>query len=278
MFRRIAVHLDNGVDCRRRIDIALQMAKVHDAHLTGIFASYMLPGYFYDEGGLWARSMDIIKEINTKGRTATQEAFSQAAAQAGVAISWRQGDDTPADCLARHARYSDVVIVSQENGYDIEAATGNDFVAQTLLAAGRPVIVLPTVGKCETIGSRALYCWNRSREAARALADAAPMLRSAVALRALTLQDANTEDPERQAAYEDLAAYCASHGFPPLEPETRDARETGIGDAILDAAADFGADLIVMGAYGHSRARQWILGGATRSLLTAMTVPVLFSH
>ncbi|WP_116519824.1 universal stress protein [Achromobacter insuavis] len=278
MFRRIAVHLDNGVDCRRRIDIALKMAKAHDAHLTGIFASYMLPGYFYDEGGLWARSMDIIKEINTKGRAATQEAFSQAAAQAGVPISWRQGDDTPADCLVRHARYSDIVIVSQENGYDIEAATGNDFVPQALLAAGRPVIVLPTVGSFETIGRRVLYCWNRSREAARALADAAPMLRSALALRALTLQDANAEDPERQAAYEDLAAYCASHGFPPLEAETRDAREAGIGDAILDAAADFGADLIVMGAYGHSRARQWILGGATRSLLTAMTAPVLFSH
>lgn len=63
-----------------------------------------------------------------------------------------------------------------------------------------------------------------------------------------------------------------------MESETRDAREAGIGDAILDAAADFGADLIVMGAYGHSRARQWILGGATRSLLSAMTVPVLFSH
>ncbi|WP_238922604.1 universal stress protein [Achromobacter ruhlandii] len=244
MFRRIAVHLDNGVDCRRRIDIALRMAKAHDAHLTGIFASHMQPGYFYDEGGLWARSMEIIKEINTKGRAATQQAFSQAAAQAGVAISWRQGDDAPADCLARHARYSDVVIVSQENGYDIEAATGDDFVPQTLLAAGRPVIVLPTAGTFETIGIRALYCWN----------------------------------PERQAAYEDLAAYCASHGFPPLESETRDAREAGIGDAILDAAADFGADLIVMGAYGHSRARQWILGGATRSLLSAMTVPVLFSH
>ncbi|AKP90541.1 universal stress protein [Achromobacter ruhlandii] len=277
MFRRIAVHLDNGVDCRRRIDIALRMAKAHDAHLTGIFASHMQPGYFYDEGGLWARSMEIIKEINTKGRAATQQAFSQAAAQAGVAISWRQGDDTPADCLARHARYSDVVIVSQENGYDIEAATGDDFVPQTLLAAGRPVIVLPTAGTFETIGIRALYCWNRGREAARALADAAPMLRSAVALRVLTLQGAE-EDPERQAAYEDLAAYCASHGFPPLESETRDAREAGIGDAILDAAADFGADLIVMGAYGHSRARQWILGGATRSLLSAMTVPVLFSH
>ncbi|MGE8656810.1 MAG: universal stress protein [Achromobacter sp.] len=278
MFRRIAVHLDNGVDCRRRIDLALQMAKAHDAHLTGIFASYMLPGYFYDEGGLWARSMDIIKEINTKGRAAVQEAFSQAAAQAGVAVSWRQGDDTPADCVARHARYSDVVIVGQENVYDIEAATGNDFVAQTLLAAGRPVIVVPSVGKFETVGSRVLYCWNGSREAARALADAAPLLRSAVALRTLTLQDADAGNPARQAAYEDLAAYCASHGFAPLESETRDARAGDIGDVILDTAADFGADCIVMGAYGHSRARQWILGGATRSLLTAMTVPVLFSH
>ncbi|MFY2941927.1 universal stress protein [Achromobacter xylosoxidans] len=278
MFRRIAVHLDNGVDCQRRVDFALHMAKAHDAHLTGIFASYMLPGYFYDEGGLWARSMDIIKEINTKERAAVQQAFSLATAQAGVSSSWRQGDETPADCVAWHARYSDVVVIGQENAYDVEAATGNDFVAQTLLAAGRPVIVLPVSGTFRTVGSRVLYCWNGSREAARAIADAAPMLRSATALRALSLRNGAAADAGRQAAFEDLAAYCASHGFPELESEIRDAREAEIGDAILSAAADFGADLIVMGAYGHSRTRQWILGGATRSLLAAMTVPVLFSH
>ena len=138
MFRRIAVHLDNGIDCRRRVEFALQMARPHDAHLTGIFASYMLPRYFYDEGGMWVRALDLVKELNTKGRMAVQAAFSEATAQAGVAASWRQGEDMPAECVVRHARHSDVLILGQENAGDVEAATGNDFVEQVLLSAGRP--------------------------------------------------------------------------------------------------------------------------------------------
>ena len=114
MFRRIAVHLDNGIDCRRRVEFALQMARPHDAHLTGIFASYMLPRYFYDEGGMWVRALDLVKELNTKGRMAVQAAFSEATAQAGVAASWRQGEDMPAECVVRHARHSDVLILPGE--------------------------------------------------------------------------------------------------------------------------------------------------------------------
>ncbi len=278
MFRRIAVHLDHGVDCQRRIDFCLRVAKAHDAHLTGIFASYVMPGYFFDEAGLWARSMEKAIAIDTQGRAALQTAFSQAAGDVGVAVSWRQGDGSPAQCVARHARYSDVLVVGQENPYDLEAATGNEFVEQTLLDVGRPVIVLPTAGTFERLGTRVLYGWNGGREAARAIADAAPLLRNASALRVLALDASGSVKGGDAAPFEDLAAYCACHGFPRAELETRSTADIDIGDAILSAAADFGADLIVMGAYGHSRMRQLIMGGATRSLLKAMTVPVLFSH
>ena len=140
MFRRIAVHLDHGADCQRRIDFCLRVAKAHDAHLTGIYASYVAPGYFYDEAGLWVRSMDKAVQINEKARSALQKSFSQAAEDAGVAASWRQGEaGTPAECAARHARCSDMLVVGQANPQDPEAATGNDFVEQVLLSAGRPV-------------------------------------------------------------------------------------------------------------------------------------------
>ena len=278
MFRRIAVHLDHGVDCQRRIDFSLRIAKAHDAHLTGIFSSYVMPGYFFDEAGLWARSMEKAIEIDTRSRAAVQAAFSQAARDAGVAASWRQGDGSPSQCVSRHARYSDVLVLGQENPYDLEAATGNDFVAQTLLDAGRPVIVLPTVGTFDTLGMRVLYCWNRGREAARAIADAAALLRNASALRVLTLDEQADARGDAEVPFEDLAAYCACHGFPLPEHEARTTDDVDLGDAILSAAAEFDADLIVMGAYGHSRMRQLIMGGATRSLLKAMTLPVLFSH
>ena len=177
---------------------------------------------------------------------AVQAAFSEATAQAGVAASWRQGEDMPAECVVRHARHSDVLILGQENAGDVEAATGNDFVEQVLLSAGRPVIVLPTAGPsatrargCCTAGTRAAS--RPARSPTRRPCCAAP------ALRALTLGHGAPADPDLRASFEDLAAYCASHGFPQLESEFRDAREAGIGDAILSAAADFGADLIVMG-------------------------------
>ncbi|MCW0210980.1 MAG: universal stress protein [Achromobacter sp.] len=278
MFRRIAVHLDHGIDSSRRIEFSLLLAKAHDAHLTGIFASYIAPGYFYDEAGLWVRSMDTARQINEKGRSAAQAAFSEAAREAGVSASWRQGEGTPAECVAKHARCSDVLVVSQENTDDLEAATGNDFVEQVLMSAGRPVIVLPAAGTFKGVGARVLYCWDRGREAARALADAAPLLRNANALTVLTLDEGGDEASGLEVPFEDLAAYCACHGFPQPRHEFRSTRDTDVGDAILSAAADAGADLIVMGAYGHSRMRQWVMGGATRSLLEAMTVPVLFSH
>lgn len=278
MFRRIAVHLDPGVDCKRRIDFGLRIAKAHDAHLTGIFASYTAPGYFFDEAGRWARSMERALEIDTKNRSAVQATFSEAAQKAGVAVSWRQGDGSPAQCVTRHARYSDVLIVGQENAYDLEAATGNEFVEQTLLTAGRPVIVLPLAGTFDTVGTRVLYCWNRGREAARAIADASPLLRHASALRVLTMDEQSGTADGNDVPFEDLAAYCACHGFAQPEHENRVTSDIDIGASILNAAADFSADLIVMGAYGHSRMRELVMGGATRALLKVMTVPVLFSH
>ncbi len=277
MYRRIAVHLDQGLDSPRRVEFSLQLARAHDAHLTGIYASYVSPGYFYDEAGLWVRTMDMARQIDEKGRTAAQLTFSQAARESGVAASWRQGDDVPAECVVKHARSSDVLVISQENPDDVDAAVGNGFLEHVLMSAGRPVIVLPCAGTFKGVGARVLYCWNRSREAARAIADAAPLLRNANALAVLTTDDAGL-DRNLEVPFEDLAAYCACHGFPAPEHQSRSTQEIDVGDVILSTAADFNADLIVMGAYGHSRMRQWVMGGATRALLAAMTVPVLFSH
>ena len=179
------------------------------------------------------RALDLVKELNTKGRMAVQAAFSEATAQAGVAASWRQGEDMPAECVVRHARHSDVLILGQENAGDVEAATGNDFVEQVLLSAGRPVIVLPTAGSFRNAGARVLYCWNQSRSR-----PARSPTRRLAAQRRAARPDAGPRapaDPDLRASFEDLAAYCASHGFPQLESEFRDAREAGIGDAILSA-------------------------------------------
>lgn len=278
MYRRIAVHLDHGFDCERRTRLALSLAKRHKAELVGIYASAAPPQYYYGESVLMSRTLNVMKELQAQNRAAVQNAFLEAAAAADVPAVVRAGDTAPSVCVALHARTSDLVIVSQFNRDDVEAAHESEFVEQMLLTAGRPVLVLPSSGDFPTVGARVLFCWDGSREAARALGDATPALRLSSQLIALTMDEGGSSQKDEATPFEDLATYCVAHGMPAPDHVRRDIKGVGVGSTILNAAADHSADMIVMGAYGHSKLRQWAMGGATASILKSMTVPIMFSH
>ncbi len=277
MYRRISVHLDHGFDCKRRIEAALALAKRHKAELVGIYANAAPPQYYYGESVLMSRSLGIIKELQTQSRDAVETAFLEAAAEADVPAFMRAGTSSPSETVALLGRTTDLIVVSQENREDVEAAHEIEFVEQTLLTAGRPVLAIPSSGEFPVIGDRVLCCWDGSREAARALADAAPILRLASHMTVLTMNE-GAAGPKHEAPFEDLVSYCVAQGMPAPDHVRRDIKGVGVGSTILNAAADHSADLIVMGAYGHSKLRQWALGGATASILKSMTVPVMFSH
>lgn len=277
MYRRISVHLDHGFDCKRRIEAALALAKRHKAELVGIYANAAPPQYYYGESVLMSRSLGIIKELQAQSRDVVETAFLEAAAEADVPAFMRAGTSSPSETVALLGRTTDLIVVSQENREDVEAAHEIEFVEQTLLTAGRPVLAIPSSGEFPVIGDRVLCCWDGSREAARALADAAPILRLASHMVVLTMEE-GAASPKHEAPFEDLATYCVAQGMPAPEHVRRDIKGVGVGSTILNAAADHSADLIVMGAYGHSKLRQWALGGATASILKSMTVPVMFSH
>jgi nucleotide-binding universal stress UspA family protein len=277
MYRRISVHLDHGFDCKRRIEAALALAKRHKAELVGIYANAAPPQYYYGESVLMSRSLGIIKELQAQSRDAVETAFLEAAAEADVPAFMRAGTSSPSETVALLGRTTDLIVVSQENREDVEAAHEIEFVEQTLLTAGRPVLAIPSSGEFPVIGDRVLCCWDGSREAARALADAAPILRLASHMTVLSMNE-GAASPKHEALFEDLATYCVAQGMPAPEHVRRDIKGVGVGSTILNAAADHSADLIVMGAYGHSKLRQWALGGATASILKSMTVPVMFSH
>ena len=277
MYRRISVHLDHGFDCKRRIEAALALAKRHKAELVGIYANAAPPQYYYGESVLMSRSLGIIKELQAQSRESVETAFLEAAAEADVPAFMRAGTSSPSETVALLGRTTDLIVVSQENREDVEAAHEIEFVEQTLLTAGRPVLAIPSSGEFPVIGDRVLCCWDGSREAARALADAAPILRLASHMTVLTMNE-GAAGPKHEAPFEDLVSYCVAQGMPAPDHVRRDIKGVGVGSTILNAAADHSADLIVMGAYGHSKLRQWALGGATASLLKSMTVPVMFSH
>jgi len=278
MYRRISVHLDHGFDCPRRTQVALALAKRHNAELVGIYASSAPPQYYYGESVLMSKTLSVMRDLQSQNRGAVQNAFLEAAANADVPAVVRAGDNTPSATVALYGRTSDLIIVSQDNREDVEAAHETEFVEQALLTAGRPVLVVPSSGDFPVIGDRVLVCWDGSREAARALADAAPLLRSASHLVVLTMDEGAATRKGEAAPFEDLATYCIAQGMPAPDHVRRDIKGVGVGSTILNAAADYSADLIVMGAYGHSKFREWAMGGVTASILKSMTVPIMFSH
>jgi nucleotide-binding universal stress UspA family protein len=144
-----------------------------------------------------------------------------------------------------------------------------------LFESGRPVLIVPYIQKTPLKLGRMMACWDGSRSAARAIADALPILARAKTVEIFTVTGEAGKDSELEGS--DIAHHLARHGVR-VEVERQVADDIDVGSVILSRAADSSADLIVMGGYGHSRLREFVLGGATRKILASMTAPVLMSH
>jgi nucleotide-binding universal stress UspA family protein len=145
------------------------------------------------------------------------------------------------------------------------------------MLAGRPILVVPYAGHFARIGQRVVIGWDASREAARAVNDAMPLLAAAEAVTVLTIDPEQSPRGHGEIPGADIALHLARHGVTAQVERTVSAG-IGIGNTLLSRAADLEADLLVMGAYGHSRVRELLLGGVTRTMLTSMTLPVLMAH
>ncbi|MEO7335579.1 MAG: universal stress protein, partial [Caldimonas sp.] len=206
---------------------------------------------------------------------AAVEAFERQVAHGGlVSTEARVVGAEPLDAVVQASRCCDLLIVGQTDRAGNVAGVAWDFPRHAVLQGGVPVLVVPFAGTFAHAAECVLVAWKDTREAARALHDALPLLEAAnrVVLLAIdetpTLPDRSTQD--------DLHAWLHRHG---IDADVhRDPVPADVGEALLSRASDIGADLIVMGAYGHSRLREWALGGATRHLLDHMTLPTLMSH
>lgn len=282
MLRRIAVHLDQGVNSTSRFDLALNLAREFKAELQGIYTAYMPsgyePAYVYGDYFLTAEMLEDLRKTSQADRDKTEAHVIAAAAQQGIKAGWFSAEQAPAEELAAHARLSDLLILGQEDKEDTRATSGG-FSEYVVFSVGRPVLVTPPGYRQETVGQRILLCWDGSREAARALADAAPFLQVAEELMILAVQeDKGVIRRSLAPPPDELKVYCQAHSYDISKYIHRTRAQQSIGDVILSVAAEEKVDLVVMGAYGHSRLREWVLGGATHSLLKASPVPVLLSH
>lgn len=276
-YKTIVLHLDASERCAVRERHAIALARRFGAHLIGLAVEppLVIPGSGHAEvvvrmlAERWDEDKALLEQAAARFVHRAQ-AQGLAAAEARVIIG------EPEAVLCLHARYADLLIVEQAQPPSDDAEPWGS-VERVVLVAGRPVLVFPYAGEPAAIGERVLIAWNASREATRALTDALPLLVGARQVDVLTVDAEPRPAGHGEMPGADIALYLARHGVRANVQPTYGA-DIGVGEWLLSRAADLGSDLIVMGAYGHSRLRELVLGGATRTMLEAMTVPVLMAH
>ncbi len=266
--RTLLVHGGADNQMSARISLATDVARRHHAKLRLIFALQGRSAAF-----LYAQHAPadmISRHIRAERLRAARigARLADRAARAGIGLAWRTIEGRPDTVLAQQAAAADMLVLSQDD----DGAT-SPLVAPVTLAAGKPVLCVPRGGPFASCGRRVLLAWNGSRESARAAHDARPFLRQAERVILFTADD----ETNAGTSAEDAASHLATDGVS-VEIQRAPLNRRDPGRAILDAASDHGADLVVMGAYGHSRLREWAFGGATRTVLRSMTVPILLSY
>lgn len=282
-FKDILVALDNARPTRGRVELAAALAERFAAHLIGLHST--LPadapharGYFdyFDRSLLDPLYSEYQQKVHAESE-ATRHLFEEVATRRGLSAEWRAASGLPSAVTALHGRYVDLIVVGQPDPDDPQAALFRPLPQEVALAVGRPILVIPYAGSWAQIGRRVLVGWDASREATRAINDAMPLLAGAEAVTILAVDPADGPAGHGDVPGADIALHLARHGVKAVVESTVSAG-IGAGNALLSRASDLEADLLVMGAYGHSRVRELLLGGVTRTVLESMTLPVLMAH
>lgn len=277
-FKNILIHLDHSSGCQNRLTTAFDLARTFDAKLNGLFvvSDYVVPSYVEAQ-----ISVDLITDVTEKAIARAREKlteYQKLADDAGVSMESQVLEGQVIPILREHSKYADLLLLGQDQPDDPDNASYG--LADALLfEGGCACIVVPHSGKLAAPGKRVLLTWNASRESARALREAMPFLTRAESVVVLSSEpDDGSDDIARGHPHaQELLRLLESHGIEAVSSGISDP-DISASDAIIGQAADMNADLIVMGAYGHARLREIILGGVTRDLLKQSTVPLLLAH
>jgi nucleotide-binding universal stress UspA family protein len=272
-YKTILVHADLSAHAPARIRFAAALANAHHAHLLGVAPTGISRFLSIDtlEPEVLASCLDSMREQARQGLLQ----FEALALECGVASSeGRLVADDPEDALVLMSRFADLVVLSQTDPDNTPAGTVRDLPENVILNAARPVLLLPYAGSQWQLGGKALVAWNGSLEASHALAQALPLLRGASEV--LVAQFNAPVEPGLREKEHDLCAWLSRQGVPAQVEAHHSANDAG--NALLSLATDRQVGLLVMGAYGHTRFRELVLGGFTRTVLQSMTVPVFMAH
>ena len=277
-YKTILVHVDQSRHAAARIHFAAALARTHGAHLIGA-AMTGLPRYVFPDGA-WpipqTLAASCFEPLYDKARRALDQ-FAGITAAYEIACEQRLVTDQDAEALILLARFADLVVVTQDDPNEALPGQVTRLPEYVALHATAPVLIVPLDWSAPVAGHHVLVAWNGSAAAARAVHAALPLLRHAHQVRLTSFRaptDAFAQDSVAEQAQ--LAASLARHGVQ-AQLCVRD-HDVDAGHAILELVDETGCDLVVMGCYGHARFREMLLGGASRTMLRAATVPTLMLH
>ena len=276
MIKDIVVNLSVGEKPGPACAYAVSLAAAFDAHLAGIAFLYDPIVPISGAGYIPADVIDAQERENEQATRSALNQFNTACARAGVSaepLTLTASYGGVGEQFGRIARRFDVAIVGQA---EPETSAVEEIIAESaLFESGRPVIVVPYIQKAPLKLENVMVCWDGSRSAARAIADAMPLLAKSGRVEVVIVTNERGKQDEIEGA--DMGEHLARHGLN-VDVKRTVLGDIDVADVLLSHAADAGTDFIVMGGYGHSRLREFVLGGVTRSILRSMTAPVLLSH
>lgn len=285
-YKTILVHVDETNRTKERIRIAANIACTQEAHLVGIGMTGT-SHFIYQNARVTHSNPNLSIHLEYLRKMAEQAMaqFEPAMHEYNVhSYEERLIDDEASSGFCLHARYSDLLVIGQNDPDHFSPAIMDDFAEEIVLNSSRPVLIIPYVGNFPEVGKRVLISWDASKEATRAITYALPLLRKAEIVQVAIFNANKNAELHGEEPGADIALYLARHGIKVevsqhqtgLDPVSHSKLD--VGNGLLSLANDFSSDLLIMGAYGHSRFRETILGGVTRTVLETMTLPVLMAH
>lgn len=274
--KQLLVHADATPQFAQRLEFACRLAALHGAGITALYASPSASEALPVASGM-GQGLAVKRENAQDTELARARSVFEQLRPAGLPAAWAEIHDFPlVSAFAERALYADLLVLGQHGpGEGWSTLMPADFLETVIALSGRPALVLPYTSARPGLPGNVVIAWKPGRGAARAVTAALPMLRSANAVHVLSWGG----DAEAEGEGEDpnIVSYLKAHGIE--STWHRESREpANLGDVLLSRAFDLQADLLVMGCYGHARAYEWVLGGASRTVLKSMTLPVLMAH
>ena len=271
--KSLLLHLGNEKRKNIGFRVACSLARRFGAHVLGY---YSVPVQDYSGLAMGQAPIALLDSIRNQALEGAERHvawFEHACQVEGLMAEHRIGEGDPVSLLMAVSRTADLAIVHQDDPASPSPANIAAVSRELVLNAACPVLLLPYAGKFDDVGNHILIAWNNSREASRAMRDALPILKQAEKVTILTVNPPRDES----VAAADVAQYLARHDVNAIASQTA-TRDIDISSVLVSAISDYDADLLVMGAWGRSRTRELVFGGATRGVLDQMTVPVFMSH